>query len=86
MSAGVDIHEIKGYQPADQLADGTDNAHRVGIWMKGSDFTFFIDGEEVGTASDSTLPDSGYTGFLIAYANNSGYTVKVDEVKYWNVP
>lgn len=86
MSAGVDIHEIKGFQPADQLSDGTDKPHRVGIWMKGSNFTFFIDGEEVGTATDSTLPNNGYTGFLIAYANNSGYTVKVDETRYWNVP
>jgi hypothetical protein len=54
--------------------------------MDGANFTFFIDGEEVGTASDSTLSGEGYTGFLIAYANNPGFTVRVDELKYWNLP
>ncbi len=33
---------------------------------------------EVGSATDDTLTGEGYTGFLIAYANTPGYTVKVD--------
>lgn len=86
MAPDVNIHEIKPYQSAAQLSNGTTNPHRVGIWMKDSNFTFFIDGEEVGIATDSTLVNEGYTGFLIAYANNSGFTVRVDELKYWNVP
>ncbi len=47
---GVNIMQIKGYQTATQLSDGTNNAHRVGVLMDGSSFTFYIDGEEVGTA------------------------------------
>ena len=86
MAPDVNIIEIKGYQSAAQLSNGTNNPHRVGIRMDGANFTFFIDGEEVGTASDSTLSGEGYTGFLIAYANNPGFTVRVDELKYWNLP
>jgi hypothetical protein len=54
--------------------------------MDGSSFTFYIDGEEVGTASDSTLTGEGYTGFLIAFANNPGFTTQVDTLRYWNIP
>lgn len=86
MAPDVDINEIIGYQMAEPLSEGTDKTHRVGIWMKGSSFTFYIDGEEVGTASDSTLTNEGYTGFLIAFADTPGFSVKVDELKYWNVP
>ena len=86
MAPGVNIMQIKGYQTATQLSNGTNNPHRVGVLMDGSSFTFYIDGEEVGTASDSTLSNEGYTGFLIAYVNNPGFTVKVDDLKYWNVP
>lgn len=86
MAPDVNIHEIKAYQTATQLANGTNNPHRVGVWMKDSNFTFYIDGEEVGTATDSTLSNEGYTGFLIAFVNNPGFTVKVDDLKYWNVP
>lgn len=86
MAPGVNIIPIKAYQTADQLSDGTNNPHRIGVLMDGSNFTFYINGEEVGTASDSTFPNEGYTGFMIAFVNNPGFTVKVNELKYWNLP
>ncbi|MBG0784067.1 MAG: hypothetical protein H0S79_03090 [Anaerolineaceae bacterium] len=86
MAPDVEIYEIKGYQNATQLSNGTDQPHRIGIRMDGSSFTFYIDGEEVGTASDSTLTGEGYTGFLIAFANNPGFTTQVDTLRYWNIP
>jgi hypothetical protein len=85
MAEDVTINEIKGYQPAEPLNNGTDKPHRVGIWMEGTSFTFFIDGEQVGTATDSTLTNEGFTGFIIAYSNNPGFTVKVDQLRYWSV-
>ena len=86
MAPGVDIHEIKGYQNAEPLNTGTDQPHRVGIRMEGSSFTFYIDGIQVGTATDSTLTGEGYTGFLIAFSNTAGFTTQVDELMYWNIP
>lgn len=86
MGTDLNISEIIAYRTAEQLDEWADKPHRIGIWMKGSTFTLYIDGEEVGTATDSTLADAGYTGFLIVYATNPGYTVMVDELKYWNVP
>ena len=86
MDEDVTINEILGYQTSDQLSDSMAIAHRVGIWMDGTTFKFFINGKEVGSTSDDTLSGEGYTGFLIAYANTPGYTVKVDELKYWNLP
>lgn len=86
MAPDVNINQISAYQQAAPLASGTNNPHRVGIWMDGSTFTFYIDGEKVGTATDATLTDAGYTGFLIAYASNPGFTAKIDTLKYWNIP
>jgi hypothetical protein len=86
MSENVEITQISPFQDAEILQDNPNRPHRVGIWMDGSSFTFYIDGEEVGTATDDTLESEGYTGFLIAYANNSGFTVRVDQIRYWNLP
>jgi hypothetical protein len=86
MAEDVDIHEILSYRTSDQLTNGMNLPHRVGIWMKGTTFKFYINGKEVGSATDDTLTGEGYTGFIIAYANTNGYTVRVDELKYWNVP
>ena len=85
-NGNINIDEIKAYQSAEPLNNGTDKPHRVGIWMKDSSFTFYIDGQQVGTASDATLSGEGYTGFLIAYSSSPGFTTRVDELKYWNVP
>jgi hypothetical protein len=86
MAPDVDINQIRPFQAAEPLENGTNLPHRVGIWMEGSAFTFYIDGEEVGSATDDTLKSEGYTGFLIAYANTSGFTVRVDQLRYWNIP
>ena len=86
MEPDVNIVEISSFQPAEPLISGTNNPHRIGIWMNGSSFTFYIDGKLIGTASDSTLASEGYTGFLIAHANTPGFTVRVDKLQYWNVP
>ena len=86
MAPDVEINEIKGYQNAEPLNTGTNQPHRVGIWMDGSSFTFYIDGKQVGTATDTTLTNEGYTGFLIVFSNTAGFTTQVDELKYWNIP
>ncbi|MBW6466054.1 MAG: hypothetical protein K0B06_06085 [Brevefilum sp.] len=86
MSEDVNINTIIDFQSAEPLNAGLTEPHRVGIWMKGSDFTFYINGVEVGRAADATLADAGYTGFLIAFNNTNGFTTRVDTLKYWNVP
>jgi hypothetical protein len=86
MSEDVNINTIVDYRSADSLSAGLTQPHRVGIWMKGSTFTFYIDGIEVGSAADTSLTEAGYTGFLIAFANTNGFTTRVDSLKYWNVP
>ena len=86
MDEDVNINTILGYQSTETLTPGLTDPHRIGIWMKGSDFTLFLNGIEVGQASDTTLSDAGYTGFLIAFANTPNFTVRVDTLQYWNVP
>ena len=86
MAPDVNINEIIGFQESDQLSNTVNTPHRLGIWMNGNDFSLYIDGKEVGTASDDTLMSEGYTGFLIAYANTPGFSVKVHHLKYWNIP
>jgi hypothetical protein len=86
MAENVDINTIIGYREADPLTAGLEEPHRVGIWMKDNNFTLFINGVEVGQATDTTLTNPGFTGFLIAFANTPGFTVRVDQLRYWNVP
>jgi len=86
MEPGVNIKKISDYTAADPLNTGTNLSHRVGIWMSGTTFTIYIDGKQVGSASDSKLTSAGFTGFLIAHSNTPGFTVLVEKLAYWNVP
>ncbi len=86
MEENVEIQTIIGYESSEALTPGLTQPHRVGIWMKDSTFTLYINGVKVGTTTDSTIEDAGMTGFLIAFANTPGFTVQVDQLKYWNLP
>ncbi len=86
MAPDVEIITIKEYQDTGFLDKLWNDPHRIGIWMDGSDFRFYFDGEEIGSANDNELSGEGYTGFLIAYAETPGYTVAVDTLQYWNIP
>jgi hypothetical protein len=86
MAPDVEINEIRAYQEIDVTFNSWTEPHRVGIWMEGSNFRFYIDGEEIGVASDDTLLGEGYTGFMIAFSETPGYTVRVDQLQYWNIP
>lgn len=86
MDPDVNIVQIRGFESAEPLDEAINKPHRLGIWMEGTDFKFYIDGKEVGSASDNTLSGEGFTGFLIAFANTPGFSVKVDQLRYWNLP
>lgn len=86
MAPDIEINEIRAYQEIDVTFNNWTEPHRIGVWMEGSDFRFFIDGEEIGVASDDTLLNEGYTGFMIAFSETPGYTVRVDQLQYWNIP
>jgi len=86
MEPGVNIQQIQAYSEAAPLKNASNSSHRIGIWMEGSNFTIYIDGEKVGNATDNEITGAGYTGFLVAFANTSGFTVRVDELRYWNIP
>lgn len=86
MAPDVEINEIRAYQEIDINFNSWTDPHRLGIWMEGSNFRFYIDGEEIGVASDDTLLSEGYTGFMIAFSETPGYTVRVDQLQYWNIP
>lgn len=86
MAPDVEINEIRAYQEIDINFNSWTDPHRLGIWMEGSNFRFYIDGEEIGVASDDTLLSEGYIGFMIAFSETPGYTVRVDQLQYWNIP
>jgi hypothetical protein len=86
MAPEVEIIEIHPFNELDTVTEDWTEPHRIGIWMEGSSFKFYIDGNEIGTATDNTLSGEGYTGFLIAYSETPGYTVRVDQLQYWDLP
>lgn len=86
MEPDVEINEIRAYQEIDLSVNNWSDSHRVGIWMEGTNFRFYIDGEEIGIASDDDLSSEGFIGFMIAFAETPGYTIRVDQLQYWNIP
>lgn len=60
--------------------------NRVGIKTSGNQFDFYINGSKVGQTSDNSFLDAGYFGFIIRYIETFGFTSRIDNIQYWQLP
>lgn len=86
MGKDAQIYELLGYRTAPEFDTGFGARNRVGVWMQDSQYIFYINGIQVGEATDSAYTASGMVGFVVAYGQWDGFTVKVDQLAYWDLP
>ncbi len=67
------------------IKPGANAVNRLGILAKGSHFTFFINGVQVGESNDSSFPYGGF-GILIGARETNRLIIYVDEMSYWLNP
>jgi hypothetical protein len=67
------------------IAKGPEVNQRLGVWAEGDRFVLYINGFEVGEASDSSYSE-GTFGVSSAAAETVGFTVDVIEAKAWDLP
>ncbi len=86
MDSSYNVTNLKSFEFSDAFDLAPDAANRIGVLLQGSQFTFYVNGEEIGQFSHSALSASGSTGFVITNGGNTGFTVSVEYLKYWALP
>ncbi len=67
------------------IKSGANQTNRMGVKLEGSKLSLYANGVLVGEAQDSSWSEGVFGIFAGAHESNE-YTLKVDEVSYWDLP
>lgn len=77
--------KLKNWTSSEHINSGPGGVNRLGVMVKGTKITGYINGREVFELDDSTF-NKGRFGVLIAAANTAGFTASLTQVVYWKLP
>jgi hypothetical protein len=81
---GQALSLINWKQSAD-LKTGANQSNRLGVMVVGKNIKVYINGVLQGEATDSSF-SAGFFGAVVRSVTTNSYTVKFDEMKYWENP
>ena len=70
---------------SDMINSGSNQTNRIGVMVKGNQFTFYANGKQIGQFQDDTHLE-GRFGVVIGSANTPNLKVRLDEIAVWNLP
>jgi len=82
---GKTFTAIVDWTANEAIRKGPNQANRVGIMVKGNQFTFYANGVQTGQVQDNTYTQ-GKFGLFIAASETEDFTAQYDEIAYWNLP
>lgn len=65
---------------------GTGQTNRVGVMANGNKLGLYVNGTLLKEITDSTYPDKGNFGAMIAANSTPGFTVRMEEISQWVLP
>jgi hypothetical protein len=69
---------------SDEISAGSDKTNRMGLMVKGDEFTLYANGVELNTATDSRF-DEGRFGPFIGHTETDDFTIYIKEIAYWDL-
>lgn len=76
---------INNWTSSDHLNAGPGGVNRLGVMVKGTMITGFINGRQVFELNDGTFP-MGRFGVLVAASDTAGFSAYLTQVVYWKLP
>lgn len=76
---------LLNWKQSDKINKGSDQTNRLGVKVVGSKITIYMNGVELGSASDGSF-SAGFIGAFVRSGGEPNYTAKLDEMKYWENP
>ncbi len=76
---------IKNWTSSEHINSGAGGVNRLGVLVKGTKITGYINGRQVFELNDSTF-SHGRFGVLVKASNTAGFTAYLTQVVYWKLP
>jgi hypothetical protein len=73
------------WEKSNNIQAGPNQTNHLGIWAKGDLIRLYTNEIMIKEISDSTLSNQGHFGLFIDSRQTPGFTIKLDEIAYWNL-
>ena len=70
---------------SDAIVVGEDAVNKLGVMARDSELALYINGQKVDEVTDNTYFEGSF-GIFVGSVNTEGFTVWVDQVRYWENP
>lgn len=74
-----------GWKQSPDLKTGANQSNRLGVMVVGKNIKVYVNGVLQGEATDSAFA-AGFFGVFVRSVSTNDYTVKFDEMKFWENP
>jgi hypothetical protein len=81
---GEKFKTLIDWTPTPYLSSGSDQENRIGLMVKGSRFSLYVNGHFLAEISDETYEEKGF-GVFLGSKNTENFKVYVSEVAYWEL-
>ena len=74
--------DILPYETSDAL-NPVSEPNQLGVLANGNDFEFYINRQKVGSATNTSLPEAGFFGFMSMSAGTQNFKTLIDRLEVW---
>lgn len=76
------VIDILPYETSDAL-NPVSETNQLGVLANGNDFEFYINRQKVGSATDGSLPEAGFFGFMSRTVGTQNFKTLIDRLEVW---
>ena len=73
------------WEKAEAIQAGPNQTNDLGIWAKGDLIRLYANEKMIKEVMDSSMINTGHFGLFIDSRQTPGFTIKLDEISYWNL-
>ncbi len=80
------LSTLAGWDQNAAIQSGSNQTNTIGILKSGNHFEYFINEISVATIQDSAFANPGYFGPFISGLSTNEFSIRLEEINYWNLP
>jgi len=77
---------IFNWEKSENIQAGSGKTNTLGVWCEGDAISLYVNDKMVKKVTDSSLPNGGHFGLFMDARETPGFSIRLDEIAYWNIP
>lgn len=80
------LENLQGWDTDTNIRVGSDQNNSLGVMKNGNQYHLYVNDVKITEIEDDKYSTPGYFGPFIAGVNTANFTIKMNNIEYWNLP